>query len=134
MLHQNMIELGDLKPNPFKKQIQGGRLDSEKVKRLEESINQDGFWTGIHARKNDGNYEIAFGHHRLQAAINVLGKNYKTSIQLDDYTDAQMVRMLVNENSASEGASDAEQIDAVVMARKWLRSHPEECKLGELYR
>ena len=38
--------------------------------------------------------------------------------------------MLANENSASQGASDGEQIDVVVMAKNWLEKNPESCQVS----
>jgi hypothetical protein len=58
----------------------------------------------------------------------VLGRDYETSILVDDYTDGQMVQMLANENSASEGASLAEQVDMVIAAHKWLKANVDSCK------
>lgn len=40
-----------------------------------------------------------------------------------------MVQMLANENASNEGASVAEQVDMVVCAQKWLKQHPESCKV-----
>lgn len=48
----------------------------EKVNSLVKSIKQTGFWDNILARKNKaGKYEIAYGHHRLQALKKALGKS-----------------------------------------------------------
>jgi len=129
MTQRIMVRLVDLKPNPFKKEIQDGKLDLEKVARLEESIGLSGFWDGLVARKRGSFYEVAFGHHRLQAAINKLGEDYKTAIQINDYSDEQMVIMLANENATDEGESFAVQVDTAVMASRHLKAHPEWCKI-----
>src|SRR5216683_5420045 len=120
------VKLGDLKSNPFKKEIQNGELNREKIDRLKESIGQSGFWEGIVGREHSGKIQIAFGHHRVQAAKEVLGADYEISIQIGDFNDYQMAVMLGNENSASEGASWAEQVDKVVMFRNLLKSLPKE--------
>ena len=123
-----VVQLGKLHPNPFKKHILGGKLNEERVARLEESIGQSGFWDGFAARKNGNGYQLAFGHHRLQAAINQLGKEYRTSILVADYDDDQMARMMINENSTAEGGSIVEQSDSVVFAQQYLKAHPKACK------
>lgn len=122
------VALRDLRPNPFRKKINGGKLDPEKVERLEESVGLDGFWDCLVGRERDGKIEIAFGHHRVAAATNVLGKDYETWISIDDLPRERMIRMMANENSASDGASEQDQIDMVGLARNWLKRHPESCK------
>jgi hypothetical protein len=40
--------------------------------------------------------------------------------------------MLVNENNASDGASERAQTDAMILTSKWLHDHPEECRVDLL--
>jgi len=70
------IKLKDLLPNPFKKHINGGRLNKERIDLLKESITKDGFWDNVMCREKDGKYELAYGHHRIEAAKEVLGGDY----------------------------------------------------------
>jgi len=58
-------------------EIQGGRIDSLVVKQIQESASKTSFWEQWVVRKNGDGYEIAFGHHRLAAAIELFGKNYE---------------------------------------------------------
>ncbi len=56
-----------IKPNPFRN-IAHYPINSEKVATLTASIQETAFWNNILARLNkDGEPEIAYGHHRLEA-------------------------------------------------------------------
>src|SRR5690242_13637785 len=111
------VALSDLKPNPFKKDICGGRLDPEVVSQIKESATKTSFWEQWVVRKTDAGYEMAFGHHRLQAAIELFGAAHRVGVQLEDYSDEQMMIALADENSGDE-ASTEERVDTVVRAGK----------------
>ncbi len=79
------VALGSLKPNPFKKEIQCGRLNLEQIAKLEETMRQKGAaWHdgALIGREIKGKIEIAFGHHRLQAMINVFGKTHEITVEV----------------------------------------------------
>ena len=62
-------------------------FNNEKIKQLETNIESTGFWDNIVARKNNGKYEIAYGHHRLEALKNLGIKEVDIPIKdLDDDT------------------------------------------------
>lgn len=135
------VHAGDLVPNPFRKDILGGRVDDDKMERLGESVTKSGFWNGLRGRPVKGtvaDYKpgdkiaLGFGEHRRQIALRMLGKDYELWIDLDDFTDEQMLIMLANENATSSGASDGEQIDTVALARTWLQKNPASCVLKKL--
>jgi len=119
------VKLGDLRANPFKKKIAGGRLDPEKIKILEQSIREFGFWDCLVGRMmEDGKIEIAFGHHRLAAAINVLGKDYETYVGISPCTDDEMIRTMALDMSTTEGHDEQELFDYAVEVYKKLKKHP----------
>ena len=70
------VKIKDLKPNPFR-DMKNYPINQEKIQSLTNSINETGFWDNILARKNNGNIEIAYGHHRLV----VLKKLFKCAIE-----------------------------------------------------
>jgi len=114
------VKLKELKPNPFKKYINGGVLNPQKIDLLKESIKQDGFWDNVICRKNGNGYEIAYGHHRLEAAKQVLGGNHEIDIPVKELTDEMMVRILGNENCMQNEEYAIYQVDQVLLAKKWL--------------
>ena len=119
------IALKDLGPNPFKKFINEGKLDKEKIELLKESINKDGFWDNVLCRKKNDKYELAYGHHRIEAAKQILGENYEADIPCKDLSDESMLRILGNENTVANQSLTIYQIDQVKITQKFLAEHPQ---------
>jgi hypothetical protein len=96
-------------------------LQPEKIAALIQSYEQSGFWHGsIQARphpEKPGKYEIAFGHHRIEAAKQAGIK--ELGLVVAKRSDADMLRMMADENRA-EFKHDAmvavESIAAVIEA------------------
>jgi ParB-like chromosome segregation protein Spo0J len=119
------VKLGDLKPNPWKQQI--GSIDANKVQDIVKSAKSSSLWEQWVVRKNvKGDYEMAFGHHRLAAAIQIYGKAHEVSVQLEDYSDYQMKHALIRENMGNETPLK-EQMNSLVVLRDHLKTHPEDC-------
>jgi len=115
------IELKDINPNPFKKEIDGGNINEEQVQKLMEGYKQTTFHENILARKNKkGKYELVYGHHRLEAAKRVYGKNYKISLNIVDYNDKQMIIDLCRENLTQRYNEFRQEMDAVLLVKKYL--------------
>jgi hypothetical protein len=114
------VELKALKPNPFRN-FKVDPIDEQVVAALKESIkdNPAGFWGGIVARKKNGVIEIAFGHHRIKAAIaaGIREDDVKVS---PDISDAEMIRMYANENATQRGNSGTAIAGSVASACKFL--------------
>lgn len=98
MSELKQVRLSDLKANPHR---DGKRfpLVETRLALLQESIKAEGFWEGIIAREVDVNfYEIAFGHHRIEAARRVLGKGAEIPIIIRDLSNTDMLRFMEREN------------------------------------
>ena len=115
------VTLQDLNPNPFKKHIRGGKLDEAKILRLVESIEQTGFWENVVCRKDNGRYELGYGHKRIEAAIRKLGRAHEIDIPCLKLTDDQMIQMMAMENATGEEESVEAQVDVVRLVRVRLR-------------
>ncbi|MBA7667772.1 hypothetical protein ES703_75870 [subsurface metagenome] len=89
------IKVKDLRPNPFRK-IKTYPIDRDKIKALKISINETTFWDNILARKNNGKFEIAYGHHRL-IALKELGIK-EVDIPVKPLDDGMMIKIMANEN------------------------------------
>ena len=91
------LKLKDILPNPFR-DVKRNPLDEAKVAELVSSIHDTGFWDNVVVRKNKaGKYELAYGHHRIAAAI-------KAGIVEADFIvkkldDAMMLKIMARENS-----------------------------------
>jgi hypothetical protein len=121
------IKLKDLKPNPYKKDVCGGRIEEYVVAQIKESASKTSFWEQWVVREKDGEYQMAFGHHRLAAALELYGPEYTVSVQVEPYTDEQMLVALADENAGKEESVEV-QVDVIRVARTFLKEHPEACK------
>jgi len=111
------LKFKEVLPNPHR-DLKGNPLLKEKIAELVASIKTTGFWDNCLVRKNkDGKYELAYGHHRVSAAIKA-GEESADFI-VKDLSDALMIQILDNENRevyASSPASMIESVRAVVNA------------------
>lgn len=90
------IAVRDLKPNPFRRMDKGYPIDRKKVQSLKDSITETSFWDNIIARKVDGHFELAYGHHRW-VALKELGIE-EINIPIRDLDDRTMLKIMANEN------------------------------------
>ena len=93
------VALRDIVANRYR-DIAHYNISDEKVETLIQSFDNSGFWDGsLQARPHPtkaGKYELAFGHHRIEAAKR---KGYATvGIVVAPRTDADMLRMMADEN------------------------------------
>ena len=115
-----MVALTAILPNPYR-HIESYKLSESKIETLIQSYGNSEFWHGsIQARpspQHPHKFEIAFGHHRVEAArrasIRELG------LVISRRTNADMLRMMADENR-EEFRADAyvgvETIAAVIEA------------------
>lgn len=114
------IQIKDLKPNPFR-DMENYPINEEKVKSLTNSINQTGFWDNILARKNNGNIEIAYGHHRLVVLKKLFKPNDYVDIPVKELDDPTMIRIMANENDENWGTKPEIINETVRVVMKYLK-------------
>ena len=113
------VAIEDIEPNPYR--TERLVLREGKIAALLQSYNNSGFWAGsLQARPHPstaGKYQLAFGHHRLEAArranLTTLG------LMVEERSNAEMLRMLADENRAEfrhDPVATAETIRSVVEA------------------
>ena len=111
------LKLKDILPNPYRDLVRNP-LKKDKLQELESSIHDTGFWDNVVVRKNaEGKYELAYGHHRLQAAINF--GLIEADFIVKKLDDALMLKIMDNENRETYGAdlmSVMESVEGVVKA------------------
>jgi hypothetical protein len=120
------LELID--PNPFR-DFDLHPIDQAQVEKLKASIGADGFWASVTARAVGDRYQLAFGHHRIEAA-RAAGL---TDIPIDvrELTDWQMVRLLASENATQRGTTAAASLDAVAAISRLLANSLVRCDEDE---
>lgn len=112
------VLLSRVHPNPFR-DIDNYPFWRDKLDRLKESMKSTFAWPNIIVRqRKDGDYELAFGHHRVQAMRELELK--KISVIIEPLSDDQMLKMMADENAEEFGTNFAlgtmNAVSAVVKA------------------
>ena len=89
------VSLHAIDANPFRCLAEYPWIE-QKIEALQRSIADVGFWEGVIVRKVGDRYQLAFGHHRIEAAK----RNGLTAVRLvvRDLTDEQMLQFMGREN------------------------------------
>jgi hypothetical protein len=115
------LELKKIEPNPFR-DFTIDPIDDGVVEQLKHSIkdNPAGFWGGLVCRKAEanGHYELAFGHHRVRAAI--ASGIREAEFQIGKIDDAEMIKMYATENATQRGNSGTAIAGTVASALRFL--------------
>lgn len=120
------VDLRMLRPNPTR-DFTIDPLDPESIAKLKPSITEYGWWGGVVCRVlPDGTYEIAAGHHRIQAAVE-LGMTEADIVVRKDISDKDMIRIYATENATQRGNSTTSVAGSVASA---LRFCSKELLLG----
>ena len=115
-----MVAISHIKPNPMRKP---GKypFDKHKLGTLRRSYRDVGMWPGVIGRKVVGGVEIAFGHHRTEAAREEYGGDHKIPIIIEDLDDRQMVQYFGRENLEDYNASFMVMQESWDGAKQFLR-------------
>lgn len=112
------VVLRELKPNPWRN-FAVDPMDEEAIVRLTTSIQEHGFWGGVVCRINgDGEYEIACGHHRVEAAIRAGIES--ADLFVGEFNDASMIQVYALENATQRGASSTASTGSVAAAVRYI--------------
>lgn len=105
------IPLDLIRPNPFR-DFELHPIDGAQVEKLRASIeSNERLWPGVVARPAGNGYELAFGHHRIEAAR--LARMTTVPIDVCDLSNEMMALMLASENATQRGVTAAAGLDAV---------------------
>jgi len=124
------IKVRNLLPNPFRN-IDAYPIDREKIEQLRNSIRETTFWDNVLARpapKNQGKYQIAYGHHRLIAIKEEFGEERVIDIPVRDLSDEDMLRIMANENMEQWATDWRVIVETLKGTREFLRKHPDIAK------
>lgn len=130
------IQVKDLESNPYRN-LKKYPLSKTKIRGLKTSIEENGFWGGLlvreHPNKN-GKYQLAFGHHRLEA-VKECGHKSVDNMIVFDLSDDDMLHRMFAENHETWGARPACILENVESARdrlKFIMDNNEWDTLGEI--
>lgn len=105
-----MVTLNKVKPNPYR-DFDLDPLNAEVVAKMKASISDMEFWGGLAVREVADGYELAFGHHRLEA-LKQLGRTSE-DLKIVAFDDDMMVKAMVAENALQRGGDTTAHLDAV---------------------
>lgn len=122
------LPLSAVKPNKFR-DVENYKLDKEKIQSLKASIGNTGFWPSVMIRQVGDEYELLFGHHRVEAARQALGDDYEHDFIIrHNADDTVAIRMMADENADSWAMSAQHALLCVKQARDHLngllQKHP----------
>ena len=104
------VEISLIDANPHRN-FKHYPLDPEQVSRLEQSFTELRQYDALPARKVGNRYQIACGHHRLEAMRNL---NFKTvELNIGPRTEDDMIKIMILENATQRGHNEAAMFDSV---------------------
>jgi chemotaxis protein histidine kinase CheA len=107
-----LVPIKDIKPNPYR-DFDLYPYDEEQIENLILSYQDNGDFGVLPARPNGtgSTYELAAGHHRLEAMRRLKFK--EADLKIGDYDDDQMINIMVDENAKQMGQNSAAILDSV---------------------
>ena len=104
------VDIAEVDANPFRR-LGDYPYVQRKIDALKRSINDVGLWEGVIARRSNNRVQIAFGHHRVEAAR----QSGLTEINMiiRDLSDDQMLGFMGRENMEDYNA------DFLTMLETW---------------
>ena len=104
------VPMDAIDANPFRR-LGDYPYVEDKINALKRSIEDVGLWEGVISRKKDNRYEIAFGHHRIEAARQLGEKGVPMIVR--ELDDEQMLKFMGRENMEDYNA------DFLTMLETW---------------
>ena len=114
------LKLKELNANPFKKEINKGKLNEEQIKKIMSNMKELGLMGSLPVFKKDNKYYLVNGHHRVEALKRTYGKNFEVEVVVHNYDTSQTLRGMVIENLSQRGMDFREEIPNVLAVKKFL--------------
>ena len=115
------LNIAEIKPNPFKKQINKGKLSREAVDKIKSNMKELGLMGALPVFKKDDNYYLVNGHHRLQAIKEVFGKDTQIEAVVHKYTEDNVLRGMVVENLTQRDNEHLEESQNILLIEDYLK-------------
>jgi ParB-like nuclease family protein len=111
------ISTDEIDPSPHRN-FELYPLDKEQVKKLQQSFKTSGDFGVLPARKVGNRYQIACGHHRLEAMRQL---EFKTvDLKVSDLSDECMLQIMIQDNASQQHENAASVLDAVAAVTQTL--------------
>jgi ParB family chromosome partitioning protein len=108
------ISINSIEPNPFQSRK---AIDRSAVEALAKSIQETGFWdTALRVRSHNGNYQLVWGHQRLEA-LKRLGHK-RVDVEVTKLDDTTMAEESLIENIQRTNLPEIDKADAIARVVK----------------
>ena len=115
-------KLSELNNNPYKKQINEGKLNEEQIEKLSKNLDELGLMGSIPIVQRDKKYFIVNCHHRVEALKRKFGEDFEVEVTLHDYSDSQLLQGMVIENLTQRNNDFREELENVNAVKHFLES------------
>ena len=116
------IKLSELNHNPYKIQINEGKLNEEQIEKLSKNLDELGLMGSIPIVQRDKKYFIVNCHHRVEALKRKFGNDFQVEVTLHDYDDSQLLQGMVIENLTQRNNDFREELENVNAVKHFLES------------
>ena len=118
------LALNELHPNPFKKEINKGKMNEEQIKKLLANLDKLNLMGAIPVVKRDNKYCLVSHHHRVEALKRKFGKNHEVEVVVHKYDDDQLLRGMIIENLTQRTDEFHEVTDNLLAIENYLNKNP----------
>ena len=115
------LKLSQIKPNPFKKQINNGSLDKDTITKLKSNIKELGLMGSIPVFKKNKTYYQISHHHRAEALKQEFGKDHKVEVVVHNYSDEKALKGMVVENMTQRADDFKDNVQNLAAIRTFLK-------------
>ena len=118
------IKIKDLKPNPYKKQINEGKYNDTQLEELTLNLDELGLMGAIPVVNINSKYHLVNSHHRIEALRRKFGENFEVAVTVHKYNDDQLLRGMVIENLSQRGGDFKEESENIKVVEEYLNNNP----------
>jgi hypothetical protein len=108
-----VLKLSEVRTNPFR-DLKANPFHEPTIEKLMVSIEKTGLWPGLIVRKGNTGYELAYGHHRVEAAKRLGIKEHEFIVEDLDNTTMLQKQHLENMETRGRVLGLMESVRAIV--------------------
>lgn len=124
------LKISQLNPNPFKKEINNGKLREEVIDKIRSNIKELGLMGSLPVIEKNGKYYLIAGHHRTEALRREFGKDFEVEVTVHNYSEDNVLRGMVVENLTQRMDELSEVTENLNVVRNYLKKQ-KKCSPGE---
>ena len=114
------LKLSELNHNPYKNQINKGKLNEDQIEKLSKNLDELGLMGSIPIVQRGKKYFIVNCHHRVEALKRKFGYDFQVEVTLHDYNDSQLLQGMVIENLTQRNNDFREELENVNAVKHFL--------------